>query len=77
MFFASSAPGEQALPKQGEDGKFHVEGELVLADWQAELGTRQLFSIATTTTRQCKGPEKNRKIVRPQCLDGVATINIV
>ena len=24
-----------------------------------------------------QGPEKNRKIVRPQCLDGVATINIV
>ena len=23
------------------------------------------------------GPEKNQKIVRPQCLDGVATINIV
>ena len=36
------------------------------------------------TTRQCntasgnsQGPEKSRKIVRPQCLDGVATTNIV
>ena len=52
--------------------------------YMAELGTRQFFSFATTTTRQrniasgtSQGPEKNRKIVRPQCLDGVATINIV
>ena len=49
-----------------------------------ELGTRQFFSFATTTTRQrnrasrtSQGPEKIRKIVRPQCLDGVATTNIV
>ena len=49
-----------------------------------ELGTRQFFSFATTTMRQrniasgtSQVPEKNRKIVRPQCLDGVATINIV
>ena len=49
---------------------------------------RQFFGFVTTTTRQrdnviyvasgtSQGPEKNRKIVRPQCLDGVATINIV
>ena len=49
-----------------------------------ELGTQQFFSFATTTTRQgniasgtSQGPEKNWKIVRPQCLDGVATIHIV
>ena len=48
----------------------------------AELGTRQFFSFATTTTRQrniasrtSQGPEKNQKIVRPQCLDGVASHN--
>ena len=50
----------------------------------SELGMRQFFSFVTTTTRQhniasgtSQGPEKNIKIVRPQCLDGVATINIV
>ena len=50
----------------------------------AELGTQQVFSFATTTMRQrnitsrtSQGPEKNQKIVWPQCLDGVATINIV
>ena len=50
----------------------------------SELGTRQFLSFATTTTQQrniasgtSQGPEKNRKIVRPQCLDGIATINIV
>ena len=49
-----------------------------------ELATRQFFSFATTTTRQrnitsgtSQGPEKNQTIVRPQCLDGVTTINIV
>ena len=31
-------------------------------------------NIASGTSQ---GPEINRKIVRPQCLDGVATINIV
>ena len=48
-----------------------------------ELGTRKFFSFATTTTQQCniaegtsQGPEKYQKIVRPQCLDGVATMNI-
>ena len=50
----------------------------------AELGTRQFFSFTTTTTRQRKiasrtmqGPKKSLKIVRPQCLDGVTTTNIV
>ena len=50
----------------------------------SELGTRQFFSFATTTTRQrnrasrtSQGPEKIQKIVRPQCLDAVATTNIV
>ena len=50
----------------------------------AELGTRQFFSFATTTTRQrnrasrtSQGPEKIRKIVRPQCLHWVTTTNIV
>ena len=40
--------------------------------------------LVTTTTRQrniasetSQGPEKNQKIVRPQCLYGVAPINIV
>ena len=52
--------------------------------FRAELGTRQFFSFATTTTRQrniasktSQEPGKNRKIVSPQCLDGVATITIV
>ena len=45
---------------------------------------RQLFSFATTTTRQSniasgtrQGQEKNQKTVRHQCLDGVATIKRV
>ena len=53
---------------------------------RAERCTQQFFSFATTTTRQrniasgtrtSQGPEKNQKIVRPQCLDGIATIHTV
>ena len=51
---------------------------------EPELGTQHFFSFATMTAQQriiasgaSQGPEKNQKIVRPQCLDGVATINIV
>ena len=32
IYFSSSSPGEQALPKRGEDGVYHVPGDLVLAD---------------------------------------------
>ena len=46
----------------------------------SELVTRQFFSFATTTTRLRKiasGNRKNRKIVRPQFLDGVATTHTI
>ena len=36
VYFASSAPGEQALLRRGSDGKYHVSGELILADWTME-----------------------------------------
>ena len=57
----------------------------VLYDYeaQAELGTRQLYSFATTTKRQRdnviepQGPEIVRKIFRSRCFGGVATTNIV
>ena len=61
-----------------------LQQKLVLYMNQSELGTRQFFSFATTTMRQCtiasgtsQGTEKKQKKVRPQCLDGIATINIV
>ena len=40
----------------------------------AELGTRQCFSFATTTTQ---GQEKNSKNIKVSCLDGVATTDIL
>ena len=67
-----------------EEPKYKIIHNVIIFLNSAELGTRQLFSLATTTTRQrnrasrtSQGPEKIRKIVRPQCLDGVATTNIV
>ena len=32
---------------------------------------------SNTASGNSQGPEKSQKIVRPQCLDGVATTNIV
>ena len=57
VFFSSSSPGEQALPKRGEDGNFHVEGELVLADWHA---FRKIFYISIPLLR---AGGNNKKII--------------
>ena len=57
VFFSSSSPGEQATPKRGEDGKFHVEGELVLADWHA---FRKIFYVSIPLLR---AGGNNKKII--------------
>ena len=57
IFFASSAPGELALPKPGEDGCFHVVGDLVLADWSA---FRKIFYVSIPLLR---AGGNNRKIL--------------
>ena len=38
---------------------------------------QQRYNVHNIASETSQGPEKNQKIVRPQCLDGVATINIV
>ena len=35
IYFSSSEEGEITLPKRAADGRYHVPGELVLADWSA------------------------------------------
>ena len=35
IYFSRSAEGELTLPKRGDDGRYHVTGELVLAEWTA------------------------------------------
>ena len=35
IYFSSSEEGEITLPKKAADGRYHVPGELVLADWTA------------------------------------------
>ena len=57
IFFSSSAPGELALPKRGEDGCFHVAGDLVLADWSA---FRKIFYVSIPLLR---AGGNNRKIL--------------
>ena len=33
VYFSSSESGELSLPKRGEDGRYHVMGELAYAEW--------------------------------------------
>ena len=57
IYFASSEEVETILPKRGKDGKFHVDGELVLADWPA---FKKIFSTALPLLR---AGGKNRKFI--------------
>ena len=60
MYFASSAPGELALPKRGDDGVYHVVGELSLADWSA---FRKIFYASIPLLRA--GGENKNLILSP------------
>ena len=60
VYFASSAPGEMVLPKRGADGKFHVIGELVMADWSA---FKKIFYAAIPLL--CAGGENKKIILSP------------
>ena len=60
IYFASSAPGEQVLPRRGADGKHHVPGELVLADWAT---FRKIFYVAIPLLRA--GGENKKIILSP------------
>ena len=57
IYFSSSGPGEQALPKWGEDCVYHVPGDLVLADWNS---FRKIFVTALPLLRAA-GP--NLKLI--------------
>ena len=60
VYFASSAPGEQALPRRGQDGKFHVIGELLLADWTA---FRKIYYMSIPLLRA--GGDNKKLILSP------------
>ena len=58
----------------GENGGHHTQ-QAYCENLFSELGTRQLFSFATTTTRQrnrAPGTRKIGQIFRSRCLDGEA-----
>ena len=48
IYFASAETGELTLPKRGEDGKYHIVGELVLADWSA---FKKIFNVSALLLR--------------------------
>ena len=60
IYFSSSAPGEQVLPRRGADGKHHVPGELVLADWAT---FRKIFYVAIPLLRA--GGDNKKIILSP------------
>ena len=60
IYFASSAPGEQVLPRRGANGKHHAPGELVLADWAT---FRKIFYVAIPLLRA--GGENKKIILSP------------
>ena len=48
IYFGSTDSGELSLPKPGEDGPYHVHGELALAEWAA---LRKIFNISAPLLR--------------------------
>ena len=52
IYFGSSDSGELSLPKRGEDGRYHVLGELALAEWAA---LKKIFNISAPLLRAASG----------------------
>ena len=48
IYYSSTGPGERSLPRKGLDGKFHVPGDLVMADWPT---FKQIFSPSISLIR--------------------------
>ena len=57
IYFSSSEEGEITLPKRAPDGRYHVPGELVLADWSA------LKKIFTTSLPLIRAGGRNKKLI--------------
>ena len=57
IYFSSSEEGEITLPKRVPDGRFHVPGELVLADWSA------LTKIFTNSLPFIRAGGRNKKLI--------------
>ena len=55
IYFGSSDSGELSLPKRGEDGRYHVLGELALAEWAA---LKKIFNISAPLLRAASGNMK-------------------
>ena len=55
IYFGSSDSGELSLPKRDEDGRYHVLGELALAEWAA---LKKIFNISALLLRAAGGNMK-------------------
>ena len=55
VYFCSSDSGELSLPKRGEDGKYHVVGELAFAEWAV---MKKIFTTSSPLLRAAGGRMK-------------------
>ena len=55
VYFSSSDSGELSLPKRGEDGRYHVMGELAFAEWAV---LKKIFNTSSPLLRAAGGSMK-------------------
>ena len=55
VYFCSSDSGELSLPKRGEDGRYHVVGELAFAEWAV---MKKIFTTSSPLLRAAGGRMK-------------------
>ena len=48
VYYSSTGPGERSLPRRGQDGHYHVPGDLVMADWPT---FKQIFASSLPLIR--------------------------
>ena len=67
IYFSSSENGEVMLPKRGEDGRFHIVGELVIAEWTA---LKKIFNLSVPLLRAAGSNHKVILSALPRYVQG-------
>ena len=60
VYYSSTGPGERSLPRRGQDGHYHVPGDLVMADWPS---FKQIFASSLPLIRA--GGELKKILLSP------------
>ena len=67
IYFSSSENGEIVLPKRGEDGCYHIVGELVIAEWTA---LKKIFNLSVPLLRAAGSNRTSILSALPRCVQG-------